>query len=295
MNPEEAQIVLGACPPGPWPDDAAVREALNVAAQDPKLAEWLRETRTFDTAISLRLRSLKPPAELKAAILAGHKVVKLLDVERMALQKESQRWGADKPNTWLQLSPMAWAALFLVCLGVGSFWLLGPMNIPVPVASSGASASSSSSSTASTPGTPLAAFRDEAAQYLSSEWDHTFDFPSTEFPKIQEWVSQQPNRMELEAPKGLRDFSTYGCKIFKQNGQTRTLVCFVPRGGGTVVHLVSVDRSELPADATDDLKVDGLQFARAGQWNSASWEAGSRVYSAYTQASPELLAQWVKN
>jgi hypothetical protein len=74
MNQTQAQLILGACPPGPWPlDDPQVAEALRLAESDPGLARWLAETRGFDTAVAAKLRAVAPPADLRDAILAGRR------------------------------------------------------------------------------------------------------------------------------------------------------------------------------------------------------------------------------
>lgn len=137
--------------------------------------------------------------------------------------------------------------------------------------------------------TDAAALRKDAATFLSETWQHDFDYPESSFPKIQEWAAQQSFHARLEAPAGLARSRTYGCKVFKWRGHTATLVCFVPEGQGQVVHIISVDRSALPTDGS--ASPDQRQLAKAGEWNTATWNQGDRSYVALTQLAPETLSQ----
>lgn len=72
MNNQEAKFILGAYRPnGPDAGDPMFAEALGQAERDPELRAWLERERKFDTAFAGRLRDIAPPAELRAAILAG--------------------------------------------------------------------------------------------------------------------------------------------------------------------------------------------------------------------------------
>jgi hypothetical protein len=79
MNRDEAKLILSACrPEGGGAVEPPVREALELARNDPALAEWLRREQRFDLAISQALHSVPVPAGLKPAILAGAKVLEQL-------------------------------------------------------------------------------------------------------------------------------------------------------------------------------------------------------------------------
>jgi hypothetical protein len=72
MNTTEAKFILQARRPD-GSDDAEPRfaEALEQARRDPGLGEWLANEQAFDAAVAAKLRAVQPPAELRAAILAG--------------------------------------------------------------------------------------------------------------------------------------------------------------------------------------------------------------------------------
>jgi hypothetical protein len=72
MNNHEAKFILGAYrTDGRDAGDPMFAEALAQAARDPELRAWFERDRKFDTAIAEKLDGIAPPAELKAAILAG--------------------------------------------------------------------------------------------------------------------------------------------------------------------------------------------------------------------------------
>lgn len=72
MNSNEAKFILQARRPD-GSDDAEPRfsEALEQAKRDPALGEWLAREQAFDAAVAGKLRAVQPPADLRAAILAG--------------------------------------------------------------------------------------------------------------------------------------------------------------------------------------------------------------------------------
>lgn len=72
MNTTEAKFILQARRPDGL-DDAEPRfaDALEQARRDPALGEWLAREQAFDAAVAGKLRAVQPPADLRAAILAG--------------------------------------------------------------------------------------------------------------------------------------------------------------------------------------------------------------------------------
>ena len=72
MNHEEAKFLLRAGRPhGQDADDPALAGALALAERDPVLGAWLARERAFDLVMTEKLAAIAPPADLRAAILAG--------------------------------------------------------------------------------------------------------------------------------------------------------------------------------------------------------------------------------
>jgi hypothetical protein len=101
MTPEEAKTILNACrPDGSDSGDSALAEALRLARENPTLGEWFARQQAFDRAVAAKLGQIEPPADLRAAILAGRSV------------RSAVIW-------WQQPRWMALAAGFLVLLTTG--------------------------------------------------------------------------------------------------------------------------------------------------------------------------------
>lgn len=72
MNNEEAKFILqGYRPNGADAGDATFCAAVEQAKHDPVLGDWFARQQAFDAAISAKLYQITPPADLRAAILAG--------------------------------------------------------------------------------------------------------------------------------------------------------------------------------------------------------------------------------
>ncbi len=104
MNTTEAKFILQACrPDGQDSTDPHFEEAFAQARHDPALGEWLARERAFDTAVAAKLRMVQPPAELRAAILAG------------ARMSRPQPW-------WRQSRVLALAASVTLVFGLAASW-----------------------------------------------------------------------------------------------------------------------------------------------------------------------------
>lgn len=75
MNNAEAKFILqGYRPSGADAGDETFGAAIEQAGRDPALGEWFGRQQAFDSAISAKLQQITPPADLRAAILAGGRV-----------------------------------------------------------------------------------------------------------------------------------------------------------------------------------------------------------------------------
>jgi len=133
---------------------------------------------------------------------------------------------------------------------------------------------------------PLAAFRDDMADFMDRRWDKTFDLADPEFAAIKQWLESRSNSIQIDVPLTLAASRTLGCKTLKWRGHRTALVCFVPKGAGTVVHIFVLNRLAL----TDAPGVEP-QPAKLPNWNSAAWSRGDKVYLALTTADPDKLSE----
>jgi hypothetical protein len=123
------------------------------------------------------------------------------------------------------------------------------------------------------------------ADFMARRWDHTFDLADPEFANVKQWLESRKDSIQVDVPVNLAGSRTLGCKAFKWRGNRATLICFAPKGAGTVVHILVVDGSALT-----DVPGGEPQLARVANWNSAIWSRGDKVYLALTTADPDKLA-----
>lgn len=76
MNRQEAKEILLHLRSGIGQPADEEREALQFAEHDPELRDWFQKQQTFQAEFQRGLRQIQPPAELKARILAGRKIVR---------------------------------------------------------------------------------------------------------------------------------------------------------------------------------------------------------------------------
>lgn len=99
MNNQEAKFILGGYRPGGRDaGDKMFCSALEQAKADPMLAAWLARSQAHDVAVAGKLAQIAPPAELRAAILAGARVSK---------KKPSRAAAVWRHPVWLSLAAAA--------------------------------------------------------------------------------------------------------------------------------------------------------------------------------------------
>jgi hypothetical protein len=75
MTNQEAQFILNAYRPGGSDaNEPTFADALRQAQQDPALSAWFAREQKHASTVAAKLREITPPAQLRAAILAGARV-----------------------------------------------------------------------------------------------------------------------------------------------------------------------------------------------------------------------------
>jgi len=104
MNNAEAKFILqGYRPNGTDAGDETFCAAVEQAGKDPALGEWFARQQAFDRAVSAKLEQVMPPADLRAAILAGGRVTAA---------------GAPRRTWWTHPAWLAAAASLAILLAV---------------------------------------------------------------------------------------------------------------------------------------------------------------------------------
>lgn len=160
---------------------------------------------------------------------------------------------------------LAWAAALVVLFAAGGLgWRQWRAPVPVAVAE-----------------------RDLVA-FLDRKWDHSFDLSSAEFSRLQAWLEARPEPARFDVPASLAASRTYGCKTFRYRGRDVSLVCFVPTGSGSVVHVFSLEASGVATELAE-----APRMGRVEGWSTAAWRRGAQVYFAVSPAPQEALRGWL--
>jgi hypothetical protein len=125
---------------------------------------------------------------------------------------------------------------------------------------------------------PLAEYRAEMVQMVSS--GIRFDFRSEDLSEVEGWLATNHPWADSVIPAGLKDVPALGCRSFAWRGQPVALLCFLPKQGGAV-HLLVVSRSALRDAPAAQQRV----FAAEGNWLTASWAEGEKVYLVAARTS----------
>ena len=225
-------------------------------ASDPKIAEAL-EAMESDPELAQWFAASQ---ECDRAVITKLKAVPVPAdlVERIRAGKSVTDPGA---NRWPRRQWLALAALVVVMAALAA--VMVPRSGPAD----------------------LATFRNDMADFMDRRWDHTFDLSDPEFAKVKQWLESRSDSIQIDLPLTLAASRTIGCKTFDWRGNTASLICFMPKNAGTVVHIFVVNRSVLT-----DAPGEEPQPTKLTNWNSAIWSRGDKVYLALTTAEPDKLA-----
>lgn len=260
MNHDEAKFILRAYRPGGQDaGDPQFAEALAHARHDPGLARWLAEQTDLDAAIGGQLRSIPVPADLKASILAGRKIV-----------------PARAASWWRRgIHPAAAAAALAV-----TFATIGYLALREPPE----------------PKADFARFTHDITDYLGKGYgvlpqhahlattdasyfgsmSYRMNYRSPSLDDIRQWLAANGGHGDFTSPGGLKKPLNLGCGVMDWWGRRVTLISFqvgrnLPQDK---VHLVIISSDGLP-----DPPLPGQpRFEERGDWTTASWNDGRLTY-----------------
>lgn len=260
MDTEQARIILSAH--RPESDDAEeivlFEEALAVMERDPGLAEWFAEQSRLDTAMRDALRGIEPPADLKAAILAGAMPSRegeapaeptLFNVAEESTDRQEPRppgipVEAARPNPWITPTWLALAATLAIAAGI--VFLVPHKDTRVPLAAI-----------------------DAAIPGMTRAHEHPYATDDDDIGKIRTWLASNGGAQKFDVPAGLRGIHGMGCEVASVHGAKVSIICFEMPGGGAA-HLYVMDRSALrnapPVGHADFQQHDGIAMA---SWSDA--------------------------
>ena len=300
MDKEEARFIL-RCYRSDGADvaDADFAAALELAATDRELGEWLAEERARDAAFAEALAGVALPEGLHEEILAGfaasrgelpeadefdlRMMVAMNGVETprglrdeiVMAMKQGQpnarpkvvRTGA-RPGWWRFALPLAAAAgvvlAFVLTLDQGreTRGIASGNVLPVSVTS----------------------LADEAiAQLQSPAFVH--DLQSPDAKELFRFIRSNGRTCpEGCLPDGLEDVETLGCRLVELDGHPASIVCF--KRAGQKVHLVVMRRDEVGGELPEG---DEHLLEQHGDWAAAAWGDGGRALILLSPDSADEL------
>lgn len=104
---------------------------------------------------------------------------------------------------------------------------------------------------------------------------------------LQGWLTKNQTP-PANVPENLRTLRPVGCRVLSFRGHDVALICF-RRDPNHLAHLFTVDRAALPQIRAGQPPV----FSTAGEWTTASWAEGNRVYLIAVQGDQEAVKRYL--
>lgn len=117
--------------------------------------------------------------------------------------------------------------------------------------------------------------------------DPPLEMASPDLDAIKGWLAQK-NAAPMNVPPRLAALTPAGCRVLSFRGHDVTLICFHGKDG-KLAHLFVVDRSALPKLKPGDAPV----FDGKGDWTTATWVEGDRVYMIAAQGDRATLQSFL--
>ncbi len=242
MDRDEAQNILQLYRPGNESDrnDPLIAEAFDLLETDAELRAWFEEQQSFDSAMSAHLEELQPPADLKAAILAGMRAHQIEAASQVDFPSEqtTHREANTRSKAWWLNPWVGIAALFVVMLAI----FAAPRN--------GAKSTQLAQNNIALSGMP------PVLNFLSEQID---DLSIFKFDKRDEHASELQSYLAstgAPSPRKLCDkmanTPTIGCVTFDYNNTKLSMICFKD---GAVYHLITAQKAGFPDALPNEPKV----------------------------------------
>jgi hypothetical protein len=133
----------------------------------------------------------------------------------------------------------------------------------------------------------LAGWQNEALGVISSlvRQESSFDAQSHDAGELLAWLRANHAPAAEKLPANLERFESLGCKTFSWNGTPVSVICFMRSDGG-LIHLVATSATDRAAKAE-------AKFVQQGDWATATWREGDKIYMLALQGSPDQLRSYL--
>lgn len=301
MDKEEARFVLRCFrPDGADASDPDFKEALQLAAEDRELGEWLAHERAQDAAFSAALGRLELPEGLREEILTGlaaergdvpqadeadAAVIAALvgirppeGLRTEILSAMSRSAGNDPVEERVERRGGGWWKFGLPLAAAAGVALAFVMNQPGGVERpvqihAGA--------------VPVALVESTSIRTLESP-SFSLDLQNPDHQTLFKHIRKSGRACpEGAMPRGLKEIPGIGCLELEIDGKKGALVCF-RRGENDTVHLVVFRRDDVKGGLPD---AENPALEQKGNWSVARWEDGGRVFFMLSKTTAEHLGE----
>jgi len=321
MDKERAQFILHSFrPDGADAADQDFAEALQLAAEDRELGEWLADERAADAEFATALCEVKIPDDLRMHILTvmrGEKPTDpALDVEMDALlsealtdveppaglreqilnamyvqenQCETQDLGGEDASVPENVTPIASGRSWLRNISWAAAVVLGgflalQMDLSKKEPQTAASADPQDNELGKRVSSKEV--QHVAGNILNSKL--TLDVMHPKSSEVNTWLVSRELPAPTALPRGLRGLQVMGCReIQLENEMSASLLCFVKTDGG-MVHLVVINNTfikdhDLPS--MSELTTKDCYHCKETNWNIIRWRDRENTYFLFDKKS----------
>lgn len=293
MDKEQARFILRSYrPDGADVEDQDFAEALALAMEDRELGEWLAHERAFDAAFSDALGSVNLPETLREdilACLAGERqdfpqaedsldaawIGALASIHPPAAMRDEILAAMDRTAVAANVVPISRKPLLkrlaiplAAAAGIALAFLVTRADKPVSFAKT----------------VPIEAVQAGFVKSYESPFFHLEEKRDNKqilIRHLQERKLPCPGCL----PPGLDKLKSIGCRKLEVDGKKGSLLCFKV-GSDDIVHIVIFRREDVSGDFPP---MEEPQFVRIGDWTSARWENGGKVFLMMSDTMGEKL------
>jgi hypothetical protein len=258
MNHQRIVEILEAYRPGEGLEsDPEIRQALELATQDPELGEIRKEIQDFDEAFGNALNQVEAPADLQE---------KILQTARLRALSESAEPVSSGRNIiqWIHPATFGIAAAIVIMLALTfTFWTKPGLDQP-----------------------DLAMAQDpisSAAHALYTSLNPSFS--SKDGSKVKDYLRSRNGIVPASLPGDVVWDKAFACDVIEVDGRQVSIICFMAPDNSRSMHLFTFLRKEFP-----NIDVPSRPSVRRdGKSCCATWGDAEQVHVLYSDKGEENL------
>jgi hypothetical protein len=138
--------------------------------------------------------------------------------------------------------------------------------------------------------THLTGWQNQALGVISSlvRQESRFDAQSRNAGDLLNWLRANHAPAAQKLPSTLEKLESLGCKKFSWNGTPVSVICFTRPDGG-LIHLIATNATFATGRGVRSVP----SFAQRGDWATATWREGDKIYMLTLEGSPDQLRAYV--